>query len=251
MQVFKYQSCENCFLIVNKKEDFDYSLKAQSLCNKYKTDGLLVYEESTNNVSIFNSDGSEANMCGNGLKTLMHFCFDNNCSKKELKFNTKSGSYETKIFSLNPVITSINLKRGMYYSNFIKKKYLINDRYYDLSIYFLGVLHAIIVCDDFVNVNSYAKQIQEQLIPDIKLNVNFVKIIDKNSFEIISYERGAGWTKSCATGTGASAYILNKEYNLSNNLIAITPGGVMRIEIKDNIVVSSNSRKLEIYEEEV
>ena len=251
MQIFKYQSCENIFLIIDKKESFNYSLLALSLCSKYKTDGLLFYDSNTNNVLIFNSDGSEANMCGNGLKSLMHYCFDKNYHQKKLKFNTKSGIYETKITFFNPVVTSINLKRGSYYLDYIKKKHLINGRSYELSIYLLGVLHAVIVCDDFELVAPYSQEIQDELILGIKPNINFVKIIDKNSFEIISYERGAGWTKSCATGTGASAYILNKKYELNNNLIALTPGGIIKIEINDNIILSSVTEKIGVYEEEV
>ena len=251
VKYFKYQSCENSFLITSFLQNIDYSNLAIDMCNKYNCDGLLVFDKEKSKVLIYNSDGSEANMCGNGLKCLMHYCFDNLCDKKCLKFNTRSGIYKTSITSFNPFTTSVDLKKGSYYLDFKKKKYKINQNIYEISAYYLGVLHVVLVCNDFDDVLPHIGSIKNDKTFEIEPNINIVKIIDKNSFEIITHERGVGWSRSCATGVGATAYILHKEYGLNDNLVAITPGGVMRVNLSDGIVVSSSSRFIAVYEEQL
>ena len=225
-------------------------LTAKKICSKYKTDGVLVYNQKNNNVLIYNRDGSEAKMCGNGLKCLFHYCFDNFYDKKSIKFNTQSGIYEVKIISLEPFATSVNLKRGAY-CDFIKENKRINNKVYELTEYQLGVLHVVAICENFEEVLDVVDEIKKSKDYIIEPNIDFIKVIDKNSFEIITHERGVGWTKSCATGVGASAYILHKEYGLNSDLNAITPGGVMNVTIKDDIIVSSVSSFVESYEEEI
>ena len=63
MQVYKYHSCENSFLITEYLPNKEFSLISQILCNEYKTDGLLVYKINPFEMLVFNKDGSEANMC--------------------------------------------------------------------------------------------------------------------------------------------------------------------------------------------
>ena len=73
MRISKYEGCGNSFLIVKFENDINYKFVAQRFCLKYKVDGLIVFKMDPVEMFIFNKDGTEAMMCGNGIRCLMHY----------------------------------------------------------------------------------------------------------------------------------------------------------------------------------
>ena len=115
---------------------------------------------------------------------------------------------------------------------------LLCDKEYDVSMFELGVLHTVIVVDDLEELDG--EEMFENF--DKNSNINFVKIINKSTFEMITYEKGVGYTKACGTGAAASAYILNEFYNLDSDLTVLTKGGILQIEVSDNIYLYAESK---------
>ena len=97
MKVSKYHSCENSFLITTYEQEKNYSELAKKMCNKYDVDGFIILNIDPIEVLFFNKDGSEANMCGNGLNCLVHFCYDKYKIYKYIKFKTKAGEFECEM----------------------------------------------------------------------------------------------------------------------------------------------------------
>ena len=247
MKVSKYHSCENSFLITTYEQEKNYSELAKKMCNKYDVDGFIILNIDPIEVLFFNKDGSEANMCGNGLNCLVHFCYDKYKIYKYIKFKTKAGEFECEMLKKIPFYSCVNLKAGNYYNNIVKQALLLNNKEYEVSLYELGVLHAIIIVDELEELDG--NEVFENEFFGGKFNINFVRIINKNTFEIQTYEKGVGYTKACGTGSGASAYILNKYYNLDSILNVITNGGVLQVEIFDDIYLKAES--VCIFKEEI
>ena len=241
LKLSKYHSCENTFLITMLQKNKDYSQLAINLCSKekYDTDGLLILNTDPIEVFFYNKDGTEANMCGNGLNSMMHYCYDKFKIYKYLKFKTKAGEFECEMLKKDPFYSCVNLGMGNYYKNIIREKVFLIDKEYEVSMFELGVLHAIILVDDLKNIN--ANEVFENNFFDKKANINFVKIINNNTIEIITYEKGVGITKACGTGAGASSYIMHKYYGLDSHIDVLTLGGILKVEISDNIYLKADS----------
>ena len=78
MQFSRYHGTENSFLITTYEKKKDYQEIAKELCRgtNYNTDGLLIVKSNPLEMVIYNRDGSEASMCGNGIRCFVHYCYD-------------------------------------------------------------------------------------------------------------------------------------------------------------------------------
>ena len=243
MRISKYHSCENSFLITMYENNIDYSLLAKNICDidKYNADGLLVLKVDPIEVLIFNKDGSEALMCGNGLNCMMHYCYDKFKIYKYLKIQTKAGIFECEMLKKTPFTSCVNLGIAEYYKDIIQKDIFINQNKYNVTAVTLGVYHAVLIVDKFDGIENDVIDIFEHDLFSKEVNINFVKIVDKGVIEMITYERGVGWSRACGSGAGASVYVLNELYSLDNKVKVITPGGILNVEIDDNIYLFAES----------
>lgn len=239
MKLSKYHSCENTFLITTYEQGRNYNELTKKLCNEYEADGFIILNIDPIKASFFNKDGSEANMCGNGLNCLVHYCYDKFKIYKYIKFITKAGEFECEMIKKTPFYSCVNLQIGNYYNDIIKRNLLINNTTYEVSMFELGVLHAVILVSDLYELDG--KEVFENEFFNKKANINFVKILNNNTFEMLTYEKGVGYTKACGTGAGASAYILNQHYNLEPVINVLTLGGILQVEISDNIYLKAES----------
>lgn len=219
---------------------------------------------------MFNSDGSEAEMCGNGIRQLARFVYKNNYVKnKDMKVETKAGikkillktDNEDKIEEiivnmgepilqpeLIPVNAPINDK------DFSKLSIRADDRYFDFTFVSMGNPHAITFVNDIIHfpVEKYGKIIENNtnIFPK-RTNVEFVEIINKNLIKMRVWERGAGETLACGTGACASvvACVLNNltERNVSVQLL----GGDLYIEWLDNNEILMHGNSEIVFEGEI
>lgn len=250
MKVAKYQSCQNTFLICLYEKNTNYSEMAIKLCDeeKYNLDGLLVFKNDPIEVLIYNKDGSEANMCGNGLNCIAHYCYDKFRIYNYLKVLTKAGIYECELINIMPFYSSVNLGTSNISNSVKKETIIINDESIEIYLLEMGVLHAVVFVDDFHKVKSSLDEILSSPLIMNKYNIDFVHIDNENSIEVITYEKGVGWTNSCGTGSAASAYVAHKFFNKNKCMNVFTPGGKTRVEINENIKLISESSYVEDYE---
>ena len=194
---------------------------------------------------MFNSDGSEAEMCGNGIRCVGKFVFDKGLTNKTevkietlagiktLKLNIKKGKVSTARVDMGepilepkeiPVISNEDIVKNLEIS--------VEDRNFRFTCVSMGNPHAITFVDDTKNfdVEKYGKVIEVDKNFPRKTNVEFIEVIDKNNIKMRVWERGAGETLACGTGACAStvACILNGLTDRKVNVELL--GGTLEIE---------------------
>lgn len=177
---------------------------------------------------IFNSDGSEAEMCGNGIRGFAKYVYDYNLiDKNELQIETLAGIRKVKLNTLNKSITeSITVDMGEPILHPIKipvltreeppvkdLKIVIKNKIFTITCVSMGNPHAIIRLHNLedINVKEYGPLLENRSEFPNRTNVEFIEIKDKNRIKMKVWERGAGETLACGTGACAStvASVLN------------------------------------------
>ncbi len=182
---------------------------------------LVASKKADFGMQIFNADGSEVEMCGNGLRCLAKFIIDNKLSKKtELTIETASGIQ--KITALPKNLFTVNMGEPALRAPEIPVK--LNGRVINRTIRIeggefrvtcvnMGNPHCVLFIDDLENygVAKTGAMIERSKLFPKKTNVEFVKLVDDNTIEMRVWERGAGETLACGSGACAAvvASVLN------------------------------------------
>ena len=207
----KYQGLGNDFIIVSERELIDkgipdYNEFAELVCDRHfgiGADGLLILKYVANMPFMFyyNSDGSQAPMCGNGIRCFAHYIKNNKIEEKDtftvkvvpgdLTIEThqeEDGEFWAKvnmgkpIFNVNKIINSNK-------EELIKEKIVVNNQEVEISYIFMGTDHAVIFVDNLSNMNipelGSAIENYTEIFPK-KTNVNFAHVKDRNNIEIIT-----------------------------------------------------------------
>ena len=252
----KYQGIGNDFIIVSERELIDkgipdYNEFAELVCDRHfgiGADGLLILKYVANMPFMFyyNSYGSQAPMCGNGIRCFAHYIKNNKIEEKDtftvkvvpgdLTIEThqeEDGEFWAKvnmgkpIFNVNKIINSNK-------EELIKEKIVVNNQEVEISYIFMGTDHAVIFVDNLSNMNipelGSAIENYTEIFPK-KTNVNFAHVKDRNNIEIITWERGAGLTLACGTGATATAVIANYLGMVDNKVNVKVPGGMLVIDV--------------------
>ena len=205
---------------IHQKIENESSL-AQFVSNRHfgiGSDGLILICKSDIadfKMRMFNADGSEAEMCGNGIRCVGKFVYDKGLTDKTtvkietlagiktLQLNTKDGKVETvKVDMGEPIL---NPKDIPVISEEEPVKNLILEaegRKFQFTCVSMGNPHAITQVEDTENfdVEKYGKILEVDKAFPNKTNVEFIQIIDKNHVKMRVWERGAGETLACGTG---------------------------------------------------
>lgn len=249
MRLEKYHGLGNNFLILKYSPNVDYKEVSSKYCNSRLSiggDGLIVYKTDPLEIYIFNKDGSEALMCGNGLRCFIHYCFLHGLLKekrKGIEIKTKSGIYKVDIVSIIPFISKIEFKRGL-----IRKETIgLFNNLYDSYYVKVGVRHNVIFIDD--NNVEEVNLLKENLLKYggfwEETNINIVEKINDNTIKVLTYERGVGFTSSCGTGAVASSLVSNYLYDCDNDIYVINEFGKLHITIEGSkVYVEGTSEKI-------
>ena len=220
------------------------------------SDGLILICESKVadfKMRMFNSDGSEAEMCGNGIRCVGKFVYDKGLTTKQivtietlagiktLNLNTKDGKVQTARVDMGEPILEASkipvISEEMPVQN-LKLKAI--DKEFTFTCVSMGNPHAITVVENVkeFNVEKYGKVLEiDKAFPN-KTNVEFIEIVDKQNIKMRVWERGAGETLACGTGACATAVACNLNGLTSRNVNIELLGGNLQIEwsSKDNHV---------------
>ncbi len=216
MRFYKYHGAGNDFILIdNREERIKQEYKpdlAQKLCNRHfgvGGDGMILVEPSLKadaRMRIFNPDGTEAEMCGNGIRCFGRYLFESGTRKQRMAVETLAGVKQLSLVIENGIVKSITIEMGPPLDVSLNKNLRVNDHVFEYSFVDTGVPHVVIFVDDVETVNL------EVIAPGIRFNpvfpkgtnVNFVEPIKKRSFKIRTYERGVE-KETLACGTGISA----------------------------------------------
>lgn len=269
MNFWKLHGVGNDFIAIDGRFDNidsnDYSDLAKKVCHRHfgiGADGLLVVKNSDLcdvEMVYYNSDGSRANMCGNGLRCFCKFVYDNNIVKenefsvytldgiKKISLNIEKEKINTVKVNMgkpnfNPMSIPVNTDKEV----FINEKLVVNNKEIELSSILMGVPHTIVFIDEITkeDVCKYGELIEKNEIFPKKTNVNFVKIDDRDNIHVYTWERGCGYTLGCGTGMTASVIVANHLDKVNKSVNVKSEGGNVRIEILDDVYMIGNAVKI-------
>ena len=261
IRITKMQGCGNDFVIMDyeeyklgaeKKLWQDMSEAAKKLCDRkfgIGADGFIVPNRNTEETDIgwffYNSDGTTAQMCGNGIRCFAKYVFDKGfVNKKEFSVKTLAGVIIPKLLDdgrvrvnmSTPVLTSEEIP--FIPVNNLNYNISVKDRIFNGNAISMGNPHFVIFVDSDDDTLYLAKEygpvIETSTEFPEKTNVEFVKIISEDKMELRVWERGCGITLACGTGACAAtvAAILNglTEHSVDVKLL----GGTVHIDWPGN-----------------
>ena len=220
-------------------------------------DGIILIMPSEKNdkadvkMKMFNADGSESEMCGNGIRCVAKYAYDKNISKNNpLKIETLRGILEAKLFIKDGEVDSVEINmdspilEGLKIPTTINKNPIIdepieiNGKEYLFTAVSMGNPHAVIFVDDLENIDieTVGKLIENNSIFPNRTNVEFVEIINRGEVKQRTWERGSGETLACGTGASAvcvAGFISERtESKILNHLL----GGDLTLDYRDGKV---------------
>jgi diaminopimelate epimerase len=216
----------------------ELSIKVSDRVNSIGSDGLILIlpsDKADFRMLMFNADGSEGEMCGNGIRCVAKYVYDRKISeKKELDIETKAGIKKTRIVKGNDgKATMIEVDMGEPVINDLEIE--VDSNKYSGKSVTTGNPHFILIVDNFdFDYRELGKKIENHAAFKNKTNVEFIKVNDKNDITMRVWERGSGETKACGTGACASvaaAASLNK----TDRVVTVhLPGGDLKVKWGDN-----------------
>jgi diaminopimelate epimerase len=253
MIVSKYHGLGNDFIMAQLEDvaHLSFSKLAQKLCDRHTgigADGLIVINKDPLEMIYYNSDGSRAEMCGNGIRCFVKYGLDLNVITEDVvTVNTLAGPYKIEILSKEPFECKVNMGQGQYepgsYSGAFKEEVLDQDvtlgnKDFRISALLMGVPHAVLETKswdskDLIQTGSFIESAPEFLEGT---NVNFVEVVSSDHIKMQTFERGAGLTLACGTGACATFDALYKIGKVNDIIRVQLPLGELVLEHKDDSV---------------
>ncbi len=215
-------------------------------------DGLLFLEDSKKadfKMRIFNPDGSEVDMCGNGARCVGYYFADKE-DKREVKFETGAGIMKAEVTGKE----MIGLNMGAPTETKLDILININGQQISCSYINTGVPHVIVETekleDTEVDKLGRAIRYNNEFTPE-GTNVDFVRVTGKSSIKIRTYEKGVeAETMACGTGVAASAIIQSLKVKVKPPVEVTTRGGdIMKVRFsqsnKEDLISKINNMVLE------
>ena len=240
IKITKMQGCGNDFVIIDyeeyKKTQMPMEELAKKICNRnfgVGADGMIIPDTNTDQTDIgwyfYNSDGSIAQMCGNGMRCFAKYVFDKGLvDKKEFSVMTGAGVIKPQLLEDGNV--KVNMGTPILEDAKIpfngERKLNALDREFDITPVSMGNPHCVIIGDDdpMEMALKYGPEIEKHKFFPEKTNTEFVKILSRTEIDMRVFERGCGITLACGTGACASvvACVLNNltEQKVKVNLLA-------------------------------
>ena len=257
----KMHGCGNDFILIDDREAGIPAEKkveiARFLCRRsfsVGADGVLfICRPNTSAydvwMQIFNADGSEAEMCGNGMRCFARYVYENGVVRsRRINVETLAGLIVPEVeVDEKGAVTSIRVFMWKPEFNKIDEIFYVNEQIGEIKLtsLSLGNPHAVVIVDSFeeLDVDTIGKSIESHKAFPNKTNVDFVisgRRDEPHNYEVKeisvrTYERGVGETLSCGTGSTASVLTLNKlgYVHLNEPVIVHTLGGDLIVEVKE------------------
>ncbi|WP_456370164.1 diaminopimelate epimerase [Geoglobus sp.] len=233
----------------------------RAVCDRYfgiGADGVLFVQPSDVadvRFRYFNSDGSEAEMCGNGIRCFSRYVVEEGYAESPLRVETLAGVLELEVtkdedgwwvrvdmgsprFSVDEIPANEEVwGREIQFDGGSFRLYAVNT----------GVPHAVIFVDDLnFDIIPLARYVRyHHLFPE-GINVNFARVVDRRTIEVRTYERGVeNETLSCGTGSVAVAVVANRLGMVESSVNVITKGGKLKIDItRDTVYMTGQAARV-------
>ncbi|MCI9617174.1 MAG: diaminopimelate epimerase [Eubacterium sp.] len=253
MEFTKMEGCGNDYVYVN---GFTNKIENPNKVSEFVSnrnfgigsDGLIMVNPSDKadfRMNMYNADGSEGKMCGNGIRCVAKYVYDNKMTDKTtitvetlsgiktLVLNVEDGKVKTvRVDMGRPILKAKDVPVISEKEQVIDEPIMIDNKEYKITCVSMGNPHAITFIDDTdsLDIESIGPKFEKnEIFPD-RINTEFIQIVDRNTIKMRVWERGSGETLACGTGACASvvACVLN---NLTENKVTVKLlGGDLFIE---------------------
>lgn len=249
----------------------DVAIKVSNRNFGIGSDGLILIMPSDKadlRMRMFNSDGSESEMCGNGIRCVAKYAYDHSIvSKKEISAETGAGILNLQLFTnvANKVEkVRVNMGRprltrgeipmtGEAGAKVISEPLNILHTTFHITCASMGNPHCVIFVDDVENfqLGKYGPLIENHEIFPRRTNVEFVQIISRTEVRQRTWERGAGETLAC--GTGASAVCVAGALNglTEKRILNHLSGGDLELEWAEDGFLYMTGPAVEVFSGEI
>ena len=219
-------------------------------------DGILVLLKPSSKsadfkMRILNSDGSEAEMCGNGIRGLAQFVYEHKLSeKKSLSIETPAGLIAVeqigKQFRVAIARPEFDPKKIPVKSRqpVINRNFKVDDREFKITCVSMGNPHCVIVVDDLkkIPLSELGPKIERHPMFPQHVNVEFVQVVSRGRLKMRVWERGAGETLACGTGACAALAACFRLGLCGKKARVTLPGGDLIIEWDDFCYLTGPAR---------
>lgn len=253
MKFTKMEGCGNDYVYVNGFEEKidnpnEVAIAVSDRHFGIGSDGLIIInpsEVADFKMCMYNADGSEGKMCGNGIRCVAKYVYDFKLTDKDvitvetlsgiktLKLNVENGKVKTVRVNMGAPILECDKVLVKYDDEkMINKPVKVDGKTFNITCVSMGNPHAVTFINDTDNLEIEKigpKFENNEIFPD-KVNTEFIQIIDKKTVKMRVWERGSGETFACGTGACASvvASVLNR---LTENKVTVKLlGGELEIE---------------------
>lgn len=239
------------------------------------SDGLILICPSQNadvRMRIFNADGSEAEMCGNGIRCVAKYSYEHKLAEsagsfcipgqppysKSLKIETGSGiltvaltvDSEDKVQNVcvnmgRPILKPQQIPVKFAGENVVDQPITVAGQELFMTCVSMGNPHAVFFCDSVerIELEKIGPEIERHPLFPNRVNVHFVEVVDHDNFRMRTWERGSGITLACGTGACSCCVAAVLNSRTSRNCTAQLPGGQLELNWsqQDNCVYMTGS----------
>jgi diaminopimelate epimerase len=247
MRFTKMHGLGNDFLVVDDRNTaaVDWAALARRVCLRRTgvgADGILVIQPSSTadlRMRLFNADGSEAEMCGNGVRCTAILAADLGWGGDRITWETGAGLVTTQrrgdrvtVDMGPPRFAPAAIPVDMEGDEVIDRPLDVSGHRLRISCVSMGNPHCVIVVDDVeaFDVETIGPQLETHALFPHRTNVEFVQVLSSTRVRQRTWERGVGETHACGTGACASGVVLNRLGLAGSPLTVELRGGELLIE---------------------
>lgn len=228
MKFTKMHGLGNDFIFIENPDnrDLNYSGLAVAWCHRQLgigADGIVIVlpsEVADLRMRIINADGSEANMCGNAIRCFARYAYERGLVKsKSFKIETFAGIMIPEVITNSGGVVAVRVNMGKpnlerqfipmlgNEKEAIQEPIQIDNQDFCVTSLLMGVPHTMVFVPEVkaVELEKHGRAIEKHALFPKGTNVNFVEVISRERIKIRTWERGAGATLACGTGSCASA----------------------------------------------
>lgn len=225
---------------------------SEELCNRrfsVGADGVIFVSLSTTSDAdirfrIFNADGSEAEMCGNGIRCFAKFVYENSILPEEEMLVETMEDIKNLVLTVDDgKVTSIRVDMGTATfkpdeipmetseTEFLDQEIVVDDDTFKMTVLSVGNPHAITFTDDIdsIPLETIGPKIEYHPSFPQRINSHFVRILGRDEVEMITWERGTGVTLACGTGATSTVLAGYKLGLLDEEVLVHLPGESLKL----------------------
>lgn len=253
MKFTKMHGCGNDYIYVNcfTEKIEEPSVIAKKVSDRHfgiGSDGLILIcpsETADFKMRMFNADGSEGKMCGNGIRCVAKYVYDNGMTDKEvitvetlsgiktLQLAVSEGRVQAVTVDMgSPVLTPSQIPVKCEGDRMINQPVSVGEKEYYITCVSMGNPHAVVFTEEEVTALNLEKIgplfENHEIFPD-RVNTEFIHVIDEKTIDMRVWERGSGETLACGTGACASVVACVLNHKTEDEVLVHLLGGDLEV----------------------